>query len=112
MSHKQGEPVLFIVVPDLLDHLRATFNPSASGSRLDKRFDEVRTAPLLILDDLGTESATAWAREKLYQLFNYRYNARLPTVITSATHIDELEPRLAARLLDGHALHVLCVGSA
>ncbi len=95
-----GEAVLFIVVPDLLDHLRATFNP-ASGARLDKRFEEVRSAPLLVLDDLGTESATSWAREKLYQLFNHRYNARLPTVITSATPIDELEPRLAARMLDG-----------
>jgi DNA replication protein DnaC len=95
-----GEPVLFVMVPDLLDHLRATFNP-ASGLRLDKRFDEVKTASLLVLDDLGTESATAWAREKLYQLFNYRYNARLPTVITTATPIDEIDPRLATRMLDG-----------
>jgi DNA replication protein DnaC len=96
----RGEPVLFVVVPDLLDHLRATFNPS-SGLRLDKRFNEVKTASLLILDDLGTESATKWAREKLYQLFNYRYNARLPTVITTATPIDDLDPRLATRMLDG-----------
>ena len=50
-----------------LDYLRASFSPS-SQTRLDKRFDEVRNAPLLVLDDLGTESATAWAREKLYQL--------------------------------------------
>jgi len=95
-----GEPILFVVVPDLLDHLRATFNPS-SNVRLDKRFDEVKTAPLLVLDDLGTESATAWAREKLYQLFNYRYNARLATVITTATPIEQLDPRLASRMLDG-----------
>lgn len=94
-----GEPVLFIVVPDLLDHLRATFQPM-SEVRLDKRFEEVKTAPLLVLDDLGTESATGWAREKLYQLFNYRYNARLPTVITTATPVDELDPRLATRMLD------------
>ncbi len=96
----EGEPVLFIVVPDLLDHLRATFNP-ASGMRLDKRFSEVKTASLLVLDDLGTESATAWAREKLYQLFNHRYNARLPTIITTARPIDDLDPRLATRMLDG-----------
>jgi DNA replication protein DnaC len=97
--HRAGDPVLFIMVPDLLDHLRATFSPSSSA-RLDKRFNEVKTAPLLILDDLGTESATNWAREKLYQLFNHRYNARLPTVITTATHIDDLDPRLATRMLD------------
>ena len=96
----EGDPVLFVVVPDLLDHLRVSFNPN-SGVRYDKRFDEIKAAPLLILDDLGTESATAWAREKLYQLFNYRYNARLPTVITTATPIDEINPRLAARMLDG-----------
>lgn len=98
--NNQGEAVLFVVVPDLLDHLRASFNP-AMGVRYDKRFDEIKTAPLLILDDLGTESATAWAREKLYQLFNYRYNARLPTVITTATPVDEIDPRLATRMLDG-----------
>lgn len=97
---RDGDPVLFVVVPDLLDHLRAAFNP-ASGTTYDKRFNEVKTAPLLVLDDLGTESATAWAREKLYQLFNHRYNARLPTVITTATHIDEIDPRLASRMLDG-----------
>lgn len=97
----KGEPVLFVVVPDLLDHLRASFNPS-SGVRLDQRFNDVKTAPFLVLDDLGTESATAWAREKLYQLFNHRYNANLPTVITTATPVDELDPRLAARMLDGN----------
>jgi DNA replication protein DnaC len=97
---QQGEEVLFIMVPDLLDHLRATFNP-ASGIGLDSRFKEVKKAGLLVLDDLGTESATAWAREKLYQLFNHRYNARLPTVITTALSIEEIDPRLAARLLDG-----------
>lgn len=95
----QGETVLFIVVPDLLDHLRATYNP-AVGVRYDKRFDEIKTASLLVLDDLGTESATAWAREKLYQLINHRYAAQLPTVVTTATPIPEIDPKLATRLLD------------
>ena len=95
----RGHPALFILVPDLLDHLRATFNPQSAMS-FDKRFEEVRRAPLLILDDLGTESATPWAREKLYQIFDYRYNARLPTVITTASPIEELDPRLATRMLD------------
>jgi DNA replication protein DnaC len=95
----QGHPALFVVVPDLLDHLRATFNPQSAVS-FDQRFEEVRHAPLLILDDLGTESATPWAREKLYQIFDYRYNARLPTVITTAVNIDELDPYLRTRMLD------------
>ncbi|MGD1997122.1 MAG: ATP-binding protein [Anaerolineae bacterium] len=96
---RQGHPALFVVVPDLLDHLRATFNPQSTVS-FDKRFEEVRRAPFLVLDDLGTESATPWAREKLHQVFDYRYNARLPTIITTATPIEELDPRLATRMLD------------
>lgn len=95
----QGHPALFILVPDLLDHLRATFNPR-STTTFDKRFEEVRRTPFLVLDDLGTESATPWAREKLYQIFDYRYNARLPTIITTATPVKELDPRLATRIED------------
>ncbi len=94
----RGEPALFVVVPDLLDHLRAAFNPN-SLTPYDKRFDEVRQSPLLVLDDLGTESATPWAEEKLYQLFNHRYNARLPTVVTMAKDID-LKPRLKSLIMD------------
>jgi DNA replication protein DnaC len=94
-----GFPALFVVVPDLLDYLRATFSPTSTVS-FDKRFEEVRRTPLLILDDLGTESATPWAREKLYQIFDYRYNARLPTVITTANQVDEIDPRLTSRMLD------------
>lgn len=93
-----GEPAFFVVVPDLLDHLRAAFSPSAL-TPYDKRFEEVRNTPLLVLDDLGTQSATPWAQEKLYQLFNHRYNARLPTVITMVD-TTELDPRLKSRLLD------------
>lgn len=94
-----GEQVLFVVVPALLDYLRGAFDPT-SRVGLGKRFDQVKKAPLLVLDDLGTESATAWAREKLYQLINYRYNAKLPTVVTTATPILELDQRLATRMLD------------
>ena len=95
-----GRPApMFVVTPDLLDHLRATFSPSA-GVTLDRVFEQVKAAALLVLDDLGTESATPWAREKLFQLLNHRYAARLPTVITTTSQINEIEPRLQSRMLD------------
>jgi DNA replication protein DnaC len=94
-----GEPVVFMVVPDLLDHLRATFNPQSPVS-YDSLFEQLRSTPLLILDDLGTQSSTPWAQEKLFQLLNYRYNARLHTVITTNQRLEELEPRLRSRLID------------
>jgi DNA replication protein DnaC len=96
---ERGQPALFITVPDLLDHLRAAFAPS-SPATYDARFDEVRTADVLILDDLGTESSTPWAQEKLFQIFNYRYTARLPTVITTNHELEEIPLRLRSRLVD------------
>jgi DNA replication protein DnaC len=96
---ERGYPCLFVVVPDLLDHLRATYSPGSSVS-YDQRFEAILTAPLLILDDLGTQQATPWAQEKLYQLFNRRYNARLPTVITSNRLLGEMDPRLGSRMAD------------
>jgi len=94
-----GYQPMFVVVPDLLDHLRATFSPESSV-RFDRRFEAVRTTPLLILDDLGTQSMTPWVREKLYQLFNYRYNAKLATIITTVEELSEMDPRLRSRLID------------
>ena len=103
-----GDPPLFVMVPDLLDHLRATFSPQSSTT-FDRRFDEIRTAPLLVLDDLGTQSMTPWVREKLYQLFNYRYNAELPTVITTSDSLDEMDARIRSRLLDGKLCTIYAV---
>ena len=91
--------VLFAVVPDLLDHLRSTFGPS-SETEYDARFEQIREAPVLILDDLGTESATPWAREKLFQIINHRYNYSLPTVITSNRAPKDIEPRILSRMSD------------
>ena len=98
----QGRPVFFAFVPELLDHLRATFSPD-SPIAYDELFEQIKTVPLLILDDLGAESSTAWVEEKLYQIVVYRHEARLPTVITTSFSLDSLEiakPRIASRLVD------------
>jgi DNA replication protein DnaC len=104
----EGVPPLFIMVPDLMDHLRATFSPDSTVS-YDRRFDEIKTTPLLVLDDLGTESMTPWVREKLYQLFNYRYNADLPTVITTTDKLSEIDPRIRSRILDRRICRIYAI---
>lgn len=96
---EENDRAIICPVPDLLDHLRSTFAPD-SRVTYDELFETIRTAPVLILDDLGTQSATAWAQEKLYQLINYRYTAKLPTVITSNLTPEKLDPRIGSRLRD------------
>jgi DNA replication protein DnaC len=95
----KGYPQLFIVVSELLDHLRATFSPNSLVT-LDARFEEVKNAPVLILDDLSTQAMTPWVREKLYQLINFRYYTELPTVITTAEFLDQMDARILSRLGD------------
>ena len=98
----EGRPVFFAFVPALLDHLRSTFSPD-SPVGYDELFEQIKTIPILILDDLGAESSTAWAEEKLYQIVVHRHEARLPTVITTSFSLDALEtakPRIATRLVD------------
>ncbi len=101
-----GKPVLFLNTPDLLDFLRETFAPKSDTTYSD-RFEEIRTAPLLVLDDLGTESPTPWAVEKLYQVLNYRYNAHLPTVITTNRKVEDIDQRIASRLSDAEIVTTL-----
>ena len=92
-----GQAVFFSFVPDLLDHLRATFGPNSEVG-YSELFERVKSSPVLILDGLGSHSTTPWAEEKLGQVINHRSNASLPTVVTSAASLADLDPFISARL--------------
>lgn len=95
---QHGVPTLFITVPDLLDSLRFAYNDPETT--FEERFDDIRNANLLVMDDFGTQNATPWAQEKLFQIINYRYINKLPTVITTNLILDEIESRIRSRLQD------------
>jgi hypothetical protein len=95
-----GERPLFLVVPDLLDYLRYAMDRD-SRTNFYEVFDRVKNAPMLILDDLGAQSDVPWVRDRLFQLVNHRYAARLPTVFTvSRDSLNRLEERFLSRLYD------------
>ena len=94
---ERGQTVFFMFVPDLLDHLRGSF-ASESAVTYDELFQQVRDAPVLVLDDLGSHSSTPWAQEKLFQIFNHRFNTLLPTVITVRGPLERLEEAVKTRM--------------
>jgi DNA replication protein DnaC len=96
---KRGKKVFFAFIPDLLDYLRYTYGPQSTIT-YDRVFDEVKNAELLVLDDLGQESSTPWAYEKLYQIIVHRHNGRLPTVITSPRNFGDLAGPISSRIRD------------
>jgi DNA replication protein DnaC len=119
--------VTFWKVPDFLDYLRRQqFEPGGVEPEIAELQTDIRpelTAEvagppvviraarqmirLLILDDLGTESQTDWAFEKLYRILDARYDRQLPTIIT--TNVDEkrINDRLLSRYAEGL---VVCTG--
>lgn len=76
----------------LLTELRASID---HGRELDvlARYGSV---PLLVLDDLGQEVPSEWALSRLFEIVDRRYNAALPTVVTSNLSPDAVNKRLKA----------------
>lgn len=104
---EESNLLLFLVVPRLLDYLRAAFSPR-SEQEYDERFQQMCDANMLLLDDFGAQNNTPWANDKLFQLLNHRYNAHAPTVITMNTASwEKMEPRLYSRFMDKCLVHLI-----
>lgn len=97
MEH--GISVLFIVVPDLLDEIKATYDGQRHSTETTEHelVDAARKVEVLILDDLGAHNYTDWARNKIYTIINYRINHSLPTIITTNLNLGELKEYLGER---------------
>lgn len=106
--HERNSEVIFSSVPDLLDWLRVSFESSATLG-FQQRFQLVRDAPLLVLDDLTASQGSPWVREKMFQLLEHRYMGQLPTVFTSSSEIEQLDERTASRLYDRRRCHVFAI---
>ena len=65
-------------------------------SKVRDLVDEVKRAPLLILDDIGAESNSSWVRDEVLQvILQHRMHENLPTFFTSNFSFEDLERHLA-----------------
>ena len=80
---KAGKRVAFVHVPSLFNRLKQLFNNS---SEMEFVLNVLRKVPLLVLDDLGSESITSWSRDEiLLSVMNDRLENQRKTIITSNT---------------------------
>ena len=85
--------------PDFLDEIRSSYyEDDEDYYDRESPFDLAKQSTVLVLDDLGTEKITEWAREKLLQLINYRMNYQLATIITSNLSMSDISERLGERI--------------
>jgi len=81
-----------IYYPEFLRSLKSSFQ-----TNYIEQFNYIKKVPLLLLDDIGAENGSAWARDEvLGPILQYRMEEHLPTFFTSNLTIEELEMSLAA----------------
>lgn len=77
--------------PHFLSELKGSFN-----SNYPYLMNLVKKSPLLLIDDIGAENLTEWARDEiLCTILNARMESQLPTFFTSNLNIKMLEEHLS-----------------
>ncbi|MEK7281050.1 MAG: ATP-binding protein [Chloroflexota bacterium] len=90
----------------LLDLLQASYDVtpveirSPEETPFQRKLNYYCKVPLLLLDDLGVEKMTEWRLEKLDTIVNYRYENKLPLVVSTNLPFSQMSRRIADRLLD------------
>ncbi len=73
--------------PEFLKDLKASF-----GHDFKEKYETVKKAPLLLIDDIGAEATTEWGRDEIFcPLIQYRMDEKLPTFFTSNLDLKLLE---------------------
>lgn len=90
--HRAEKPVLWASVGSMLSDIKSAFGQRDICER--DILARYQTAPLLVLDDVGKEKATIWSTEQLFRVIDARYNAELPTIVTSNYSSRQLIERL------------------
>lgn len=91
----QGRPVVCMTMIDLLERIKRTFSRGDIDEGSVLRI--YKTAPLLVIDDMGKEPPTEWAISTVYNIINGRYEAYLPTIVTTNYATDALIARMTPR---------------
>lgn len=67
-----------------------------SQGTVKEMIDEVKSSPVLVLDDIGAEQFSAWLRDDVLQvILQYRMQEELPTFFTSNFSLEDLERHFA-----------------
>lgn len=91
----QGRPVVCMTMIDLLERIKRTFSRGDIDEGSVLRI--YKTAPLLVIDDIGKEPPTEWAISTVYNIINGRYEAYLPTIVTTNYDTDTLIARMTTK---------------
>ncbi|MDD4298937.1 MAG: primosomal protein DnaI, partial [Bacilli bacterium] len=84
---KNGFKVAIIYWPEFLRTLKASFDTD-----FNDKYEYIKKVPLLLIDDIGAENLTPWARDEILgPILQFRMQEGLSTFFTSNLNKSELE---------------------
>lgn len=91
-----GVPVICKTSIDILGYIKRCYERNSEVTE-EEVLEAYKTVDLLIIDDLGKEQVTEWSVPVLYSILNERYEALLPTIITTNYNTSALAEKLSAK---------------
>lgn len=91
-----GVPVICKTSIDILGDIKRCYERNSEVTE-EEVLEAYKTVDLLIIDDLGKEQVTEWSVPVLYSILNERYEALLPTIITTNYNPTALAEKLSAK---------------
>ena len=91
-----GVPVICKTSIDILGDIKRCYERNSEVTE-EEVLEAYKTVDLLIIDDLGKEQVTEWSVSVLYSILNERYEALLPTIITTNYNTTALAEKLSAK---------------
>lgn len=89
-----GTACICMTMIDLLERIKQTYKAAAGEVNEAYILRQYEDIPLLVIDDIGSEQPSEWSASKIFAIINARYEAYMPTVITTNYSGEELERRM------------------
>jgi len=97
---KKKVPVTLVHLPSFINELKASFDKP--GVSLTDQLAAIKQVAILVIDDIGAESLSAWSRDDILAvILEYRMQNELPTFFTSNFSMSALETDILPFSKDG-----------
>lgn len=93
----RGYSGVYYNVTELLNDLRSSYSKDSDLTE-HSLLERIHTADIVVFDDVGAEAPSNWVLDRLYLMFNRRYENAKPVIITTNCTRGELKERVGERI--------------
>jgi DNA replication protein DnaC len=95
LMRRKAIPCMFRGFPELLKEIQMSYSPVSQSSELSLLAPVLET-DVLVLDELGAQTPSAWVKDTVSYILNYRYSENKVTIFTT-NYLDSEEPMSSSK---------------